>query len=54
MDLLGEIGGLIEIGFIIAAVILIPFNYNLSKIMILKDFFLEGDHHDKSTIYMTF
>jgi hypothetical protein len=54
MDLLGEIGGVIEIGFILIGVLLIPFNYNLAKIMILKDFFLEGEHHERSTVYMTF
>jgi hypothetical protein len=54
MDLLGEIGGLIEAVMIMVAVLLIPFNYNLGKIMILKDFFTQGDHHEKSTVYMSF
>jgi hypothetical protein len=41
---LGEVGGLIEIVFIIAGIFLVPFNYNLSKIMILKDFVPIGNH----------
>jgi hypothetical protein len=44
MDVLGDIGGLIEVLKIILMVVLIPFNYNLNKINILKDFIHTGAH----------
>ena len=54
LDVFGEVGGLIEILFIIVGLMLTPFNYNLSKIMILKDFIPQGDHVHMSKTYMTF
>jgi hypothetical protein len=54
LDVLGEAGGIIEILFILAGILLIPFNYNLNKIIILKDFISQGDHIQMSKAYMTF
>ena len=54
MDVIGDIGGIIEVIQILATIMMIPFNYNLSKIMILKDFIPQGDHVHMSKTYMTF
>jgi hypothetical protein len=54
MDVFGDIGGIIEVIQILATIMMIPFNYNLSKIMILKDFIPQGDHVHMSKTYMTF
>jgi hypothetical protein len=44
MDVLGDIGGLIEALKIILIIVLIPFNYNLTNITMIKDFISKGSH----------
>lgn len=53
MELLGEVGGLIEMIGLLAVFLLIPFNYNLNKIMFLKDFVKKGDHQQMSKLSLS-
>jgi hypothetical protein len=48
MDVLGDIGGLLEAFKIIFMLILIPFNYNISNITMIRDFISKGYHQKAS------
>ena len=44
MEAFGDIGGVIEITILFFSFLLIPIYYNISGIVMLKDYVLEGEH----------
>jgi hypothetical protein len=44
MDVLGDAGGMLEAVLVILATLLIPLNYNLTAISMLKEYFQKGEH----------
>ena len=44
VDVIGEVGGLVEGVKLLLIVLLIPINYNLNSISIMKDFMSGGKH----------
>ena len=50
MDVIGDTGGLIEIIFIVFGFFLIPINYNISGIKMLKQYVLNGQHQKMSDL----
>lgn len=53
MDVIGEVGGLVEGVKLLILVLLIPVNYNLNSIQIIKDFIPTGEHQGKSTVHIS-
>jgi hypothetical protein len=53
MEVLGDIGGLIEIVFLVAHWLLLPANYNITGIQMLKKYIEHGQHQNMKDLKLS-
>ena len=54
MDVFGDIGGIIELAFLVAHWLLLPVNYNIAGIQMLKKYVNQGKHLQMSDLVLSF
>ena len=52
-EVLAEVGGLFVVAYILLGIALAPLRYNLSRIQVMKDFIVKGDHHEFSNLSLS-